>query len=80
MSVRVAGPNDPADGGVKVILMMQVPPPAETVVPLVQVVPEATEKFAALASVMVGAEVNVRVAPPLFVTVMDCAALVVFTP
>jgi len=30
--------------------------------------------------VMAGAAVNVRVAPPVFVTVMDFAALVVFTP
>jgi hypothetical protein len=79
VSVRVAGPNEPTDGGVNVMLMMQVPPPG-TVAPFVQVVPEATAKFAALAAVMVGAEVNVRVAPPLFVTVMDCSTLVVLTP
>jgi hypothetical protein len=80
VSVRVAGPNDPVDGGVKVMLMMQVPPLPEMFAPFVQVVPEATAKVAAFVPVMVAADVNVRVAPPLFVTAMDCAALVVFTP
>jgi hypothetical protein len=79
VSVRVAGPNGPTDVGVNVMLIMQVPPPGIDA-PLVQVVPEATAKFAALVPVMAGAEENVRVAPPLFVTVIDCAALVVFTP
>lgn len=79
VSVRVAGPNEPTDGGVNVTLTTQVPPPG-TVAPLVQVVPEATAKFAALVAVMVGAEVNVRIAPPLLVTMMDCAELVVLTP
>lgn len=78
VSVSVAGPKEPVDGGVKVMLMMQVPPPG-IVAPLVQVVPEATAKFVALVPVMVGADVSVRGAPPLFVTVMDCAVLVVFT-
>jgi len=43
--------------------MTQVPPPA-TVAPFVQVVPAATAKFAALVAVIVGAAVNVNVAPP----------------
>jgi hypothetical protein len=79
VSVSVAGPNDPVEGGVKVMLIMQFPPPT-TFAPLVQVVPEATANVAALVPVMAGAAVNVRVAPPVFVTVMDFAALVVFTP
>lgn len=77
--VRVAGPNEPTEEGVKVTLMTQVPPPPETTMPLAQVVPGAMAKFAALVAVMVGAAVMVRDAPPPFVTVMDCAALVVFT-
>ena len=79
VSVSVAGPNDPVDGGVKVMLMMHVAPPA-TVAPLVQVVPAATAKLAAFVDEIVGAAVNDNVAPPVFVTVMDFAVLVVFTP
>ena len=79
LSVRVAGPNDPVDGGVNVMLIMQFPPPS-TLPPLVQVVPAATAKLAALVDVMAGAAVNVNVAPPVLVTVIDLAVLVVFTP
>ena len=79
VTVSVAGPNDPVEAGVKVMLMMQFPPPT-TFAPLVQVVPAATAKVAALAPVIAGAALNVNVAPPVFVTVIDFAALVVFTP
>ena len=78
VSVSVAGPNEPTEGGVNVILIAQFPPPT-TVAPFVQVVPAATAKLAALVSVIAGAAVNVSVAPPVFVRVLDFAALVVFT-
>lgn len=79
VSVSVAGPNDPTDGGVNVMLIMQFPPPT-TFAPLVQVVPAATAKLAAFVEVIAGAAVNVNVAPPVLVTVMDFAVLVVLTP
>jgi hypothetical protein len=79
VSVSVAGPNDPVDIGVKVMLTTHVPPPA-TVAPFVHVVPAAMAKFVALVAVIVGAAENVNPAPPWFVTVIVCTALAVFTP
>jgi hypothetical protein len=77
VNVAVWLPLAPA-GGVNVMLMTH-DAFAATVAPLVQVVPDATAKSAALVPEIDGAAVMFRLLLPVFVTVTTCAELVVVT-
>ena len=77
--VSVAGPRAPVAAGVKITPIVHVPDGATGVVVLhVEVL--ATEKSVAFVPVIVGAEVNVSGAPPIFVSVTVCAGLALPTP
>jgi hypothetical protein len=73
-----AADRDPAALGVNVMLIMHAAVGA-TAAPVVQVVPVATAKSAALVPEIDGAAVMFKLAFPVFVTVTVCAALVVLT-
>jgi hypothetical protein len=76
VSVSVAV-REPVAVAVNVTLIMQVPPLAATVEPLVQVVPVAIAKSPALAPLSVGAAVKFKIPAPEFVTVTERAGLLV---
>lgn len=79
-SVRLSGPTDPTAVGVKVMLMTHWPPPAATLTPLAQVVPDAIAQLVVLERRVAAMPRKVSVWPPLLVTVICFAALVVPTP